>query len=127
MQRIILYIVLVGIAFWGFTSLKATWQSNQKSLDGTYSEVSTGLLNWYKDATDTSKALKDKLNTKLQDTNEKYQQLKGDIEMANNKIEEKRNQLDATLKEMEEAKKALDLLLDKGKTPPPSPAAGTPQ
>ena len=131
MQRIILYIVLVGVVFWGFNSLRSTWESNQKSLDATYSDVTGSLLNWYKDATDSTKDLKDKLNTTLQESNDKYLQLKSDIESANAKIEEKKNQLDNTLKQMEEAKKALDQLLERDKaqqqatSTPPSSAAST--
>lgn len=116
MQRILLYIILVVISFWGFDQVKTTWEGNQGSLDATYSDVKGGVLKWYEKATDSTKELKDKLNAQIQSASEKYNKLKAEIESVNSKVNEKRDQLDQALKEMEEAKKALDELLDREKT-----------
>jgi|CXWL01.1.fsa_nt_gi predicted nucleic acid-binding Zn-ribbon protein len=115
MQRILLYIVLVAFFFWGFHQVKSTWESNEGSLDATYADVKSGVLNWYQSATDSSKDLKEKLNAEMQNATQKYNKLKNEIESVSTKVNEKQNQLEKALKEMEEAKKALDQLLDREK------------
>lgn len=115
MQRIILYIILVFILFSGYNQLKSIWQENEKDLDDTYSQVKEGIFSWYKNATDTSIEVKEKLNEKIQQASDQYEKIKSEIDTTTNRINEKRAQLDQTLKEMEEAKKALDALLEKDK------------
>jgi len=113
MRRILLYIIIVLLMFSGIKQIKSIWEENQKDLDDTYAGVKEGIFTWYKNATDTSKEVKEKLNGKITTATQKYEKIKAEIETTTAKINEKREQLDKTLKEMEEAKKALDELLER--------------
>ena len=39
MKKILLYLILVVILFSGFNQVKQIWVENERSLDGTYSEL----------------------------------------------------------------------------------------
>lgn len=113
MQRIILYIILVFLFFYGFTAVKSIWLGNEKDLDTTVADVKEGIFSWFQSAKETSLELREKFNVRIKDASEKYESLKSEIQSITDKVNEKRDQLDQTLKEMEEAKKALDELLER--------------
>ena len=125
MRKIILYIIIILLLFYGYKEIKGIWQDNEESLDGTYDEVKDGIFSWYKSATNKSAELKEELNNKINSATTKYENLKEDYEKTTDKVNEKRDQLDQALKEIEEAKKALDTLLDKNPELADTPTADT--
>lgn len=127
MRRILLYIILLVILFSGMNQIRGLLEKSNESVGSSYKGFKDSIVGWYSSATDKSKELKAKLSVKIQETNEKYKNLKTEIDTISKTIQEKKAQLEKSFAEMQEAKKALEQLLsspESTKAPEPS---GTPQ
>ncbi|MDF2379021.1 MAG: hypothetical protein P1V18_02235 [Candidatus Gracilibacteria bacterium] len=115
MKKIIIYLLLLAIVYSGFKEARSTWEDNKEDIGSTVSNVSESASGWFDSFTSKSGELKDVLNEKLKEANDKYEEIKNEINDTADMVTEKKEQLDRALKEMEEAKKALDELLEKEK------------
>ena len=127
MGRILLYIILLIILYSGMNQFRQIWESGSTKVGEGVSDVKTGIFSWFSFAESKSKELKEKLNAKILEANEKYKNLKADVESISSTISEKKAQLEKSLKEVQDAKKALEELLSKEKSTQPPASEGTPQ
>ncbi|MDP2691302.1 MAG: hypothetical protein Q8O95_02765 [bacterium] len=114
MRKLLLYIIVVILAFSGFSQARDIWRGGEGSIMNTYDKVKGGLFNWYTDATEATEVAKEKLNLKIKEAEDRVNQLKEEYDTTTSTVVEKKQQFDTALKEMNEAKKALDELLGKG-------------
>lgn len=127
MGRILLYIILLIILYSGINQIRQIWESGATKVGEGVTDVKTGIFSWFNFAESKSKELKDKLNAKILEANDKYKNLKTDIDSITSTISEKKAQLEKSLKEMQDAKRALEELLSKEKSTPPPVSEAKPQ